>query len=239
MPIFRLTKEIAFPDPNLADPQGILAVGGDLTPKRLLLAYASGIFPWYSRGEPIIWWSPNPRMVLFPEELHVGRSLQKELKRGAFHVRMDTNFAEVIKRCSSKKRPGQRGTWITSDMNKAYVALHELGFAHSIEAYQNDTLIGGLYGVSLGAAFFGESMFTDSPDASKVAFVTAVQAMISWGFDLIDCQVHTEHLERFGAREIPREDFLARLATSLQKPTRQGKWTLSGQGAGNGEQGTV
>jgi leucyl/phenylalanyl-tRNA--protein transferase len=226
MPIYRLSKEIAFPDPRDADEQGILAVGGDLNPQRILLAYALGIFPWYSRGEPIIWWSPDPRMVLLPAELHVGRSLQKEIKRGAFELRMDTAFEEVLTRCAQIKRPGQRGTWITPDMFKAYSLLHQLGFAHSIEAYQNNILVGGLYGVSLGSAFFGESMFAEAPDASKIAFVSAVREMTSWGFDLIDCQVYTEHLARFGAKEIPREEFLTRLEKSLQTPTRKGKWAF-------------
>lgn len=226
MPIYRLSKEIAFPDPRLADPQGIIAVGGDLSPERLLLAYSVGIFPWYSKGQPIIWWSPEPRMILLPEEFHLGRSLQKELKRGSFEVKADQKFSEVISRCSNKKRPGQRSTWITSEMKKAYETLHQLGFAHSFEAYQDGKLVGGLYGVSLGSAFFGESMFADAPDASKVAFAIAVKEMVSWGFDLIDCQVHTEHLARFGAKEVPREEFLTRLSASLEKPTLRGKWEI-------------
>lgn len=233
MPIFRLPREIIFPDPRLANPEGILAIGGDLSPRRLLYAYALGIFPWYSRGSPILWWSPDPRMILLPDELHVGRSLRKVIKSGRYQIRADTSFEEVIKRCAKKKRPGQDSTWITPEMQKAYIELYRLGFAHSIEAWEEEKLVGGLYGVSLGGTFCGESMYADRPDASKVAFVKLVEVLKAWGFDLIDCQVHTDHLERFGAREVPREEFLQRLSASLEKPTVRGPWSLEETGNQN------
>jgi len=224
--IFRLDARLIFPSPELAEPSGLLAVGGDLRPKRLLLAYASGIFPWYHEGLPILWHSPDPRMLLRPEELHVGRSLAKEIRRGTYEIRLDTAFRRVIEACAATPRPEQAGTWITMEMIEAYVELHRLGFAHSAEAWKDGELLGGLYGVSLGAAFFGESMFARAPDASKVAFVTLVRQMERWGIDLIDCQVKTSHLTRFGADEVPRERFLSALREALEKPTRRGAWRL-------------
>jgi leucyl/phenylalanyl-tRNA--protein transferase len=215
----------AFPPPEKADRSGLLAVGGDLTPQRLLSAYARGIFPWYSEGQPILWHSPNPRFVLEPEGLHVGKSLRKTLKAGTYEVRYDTAFADVITHCGRVPRPGQDGTWITDAMRSAYLELHRLGFAHSVEAWAGGELKGGLYGVSLGAAFFGESMFALAPDASKVAFVTAVERFKGWGFHFIDCQVETAHLARFGAQHWPRRRFLSALARALEEPTRRGKWT--------------
>jgi leucyl/phenylalanyl-tRNA--protein transferase len=215
----------AFPPPEKADRSGLLAVGGDLTPERLLSAYARGIFPWYSAGQPILWHSPNPRFVLEPDKLHVGKSLRKTLKAGTYEVRYDTAFADVITACGQVPRPGQDGTWITGEMRDAYVELHRLGFAHSVEAWADGELKGGLYGVSLGAAFFGESMFARAPDASKVAFSTAVERFKGWGFHFIDCQVETEHLARFGAEHWPRRRFLDALATALREPTRRGPWT--------------
>ena len=228
MPIFRLNQRLAFPPPELAEDTGLLAVGGDLRPERLLLAYSLGIFPWYEDGLPILWHSPDPRMVLAAGELVVGRSLRKTLRRGRYQVRLDTAFAEVIAGCAEVARPGQRGTWITDEMRAAYAELHRRGYAHSAEAWLGDQLVGGLYGVSLGGAFFGESMFARAPDASKVAFVTLVEQLARWDIGLIDCQVHTEHLERFGASEWPRERFLAALAAALERPTRPGPWSLSG-----------
>jgi leucyl/phenylalanyl-tRNA--protein transferase len=225
--IFRLPREPVFPDPALADPDGLLAVGGDLAPERLLAAYRAGIFPWYDAGSPILWWSPDPRMVLLPGELHVARSLRRTLRAGRFEVRADTAFARVVRRCAEVARPGQRGTWITAEMIEAYARLHRLGLAHSVEAWEGRELAGGLYGVSIGGAFFGESMFADRPDASKVAFVTLVEWLRDRGFDLVDAQVETAHLRRFGAREIPRREFLARLARSLRKPTLRGRWDLA------------
>jgi leucyl/phenylalanyl-tRNA--protein transferase len=224
--VFRLPREPIFPDPEMAEPDGLLAVGGDLSPDRLLRAYADGIFPWYSEETPILWWSPDPRMVLLPVELHVPRSLQRSIRRAAFEVRADTAFGEVIRRCAAKDRPDQDGTWITKEMIEAYQRLHDLGFAHSIEAWRGSELAGGLYGVSLGAAFFGESMFADQADASKVAFAISVEWLRGRGFELVDCQVDTDHLRRFGAREIRRSEFLARLRNALASPTVRGRWKI-------------
>ena len=226
MPVFRLSARLAFPPPELADESGLLAVGGDLRPERLLLAYSLGIFPWYSEGLPILWYSPDPRLVLEAGDLVVSRSLEKTIRRGRYRVTLDTAFDRVIRACAESPRPGQQGTWITEDMERAYRHLHELGYAHSAEAWLDDQLVGGLYGVSLGAAFFGESMFARAGDASKVAFVTLVEQLDRWGIDLVDCQVHTEHLARFGAAEWPRERFLRRLADALEQPTRSGRWQL-------------
>ena len=226
MPIYALPEEHIFPDPEDADPSGLIAVGGDLHPARVLGAYARGIFPWYSEGQPILWHSPDPRFVLEPSELRVNRSLRQALRRQPYVLRMDTAFEQVIDHCADVPRPGQDGTWITSDMRQAYLELHERGFAHSVEAWQEDRLVGGLYGVSLGAIFFGESMFALASDASKIAFVTLVCQLTAWDFELVDSQVHTAHLERFGAREIPRSSYLAQLRKALRSPTRQGHWTL-------------
>jgi leucyl/phenylalanyl-tRNA--protein transferase len=227
MPVFRLDDRLLFPPADLAE-DGLLAVGGDLRPERLLLAYAQGIFPWYSEGQPILWHSPDPRMVLRAEDLHVPRSLRKTLKKGVYRVSLDTAFADVIAACASARRPGQRGTWITRAMKKAYLELHRQGFAHSAEAWAGDSLVGGLYGVSIGSAFFGESMFAREPDASKVAFVTLIEQLARWGITLIDCQVHTEHLERFGATEWRRRAYLAALRTAVSRSTRTGRWVLEG-----------
>ncbi len=226
MPLFRLPRQPVFPDPQLAEPDGLLAAGGDLSAERLLAAYAAGIFPWYSEGLPILWWSPDPRLVLFPAELHVSRSLRRILRAGRFQVRADSAFEQVIRRCAEQRRPGQDGTWITPEMIQAYSRLHRRGVAHSFEAWDGEGLAGGLYGVSLGAAFFGESMFADRPDASKVAFVSSVEWLAARGFDLVDCQVRTAHLERFGAREIPRREFLDRLGRARARPTVRGRWQM-------------
>jgi leucyl/phenylalanyl-tRNA--protein transferase len=228
VPIFRLPREPVFPDPARAESDGLLAVGGDLSPERLLAAYASGIFPWYNDESPILWWSPDPRLVLEPGKLHVPRSLRKTIRQGRYRVTADEAFEQVIARCASRARPKQEGTWITEDMLRAYVRLHRLGFAHSFEAWEGRALAGGLYGVSLGSAFFGESMFADRPDASKVAFARAVEWLATQNVNIIDCQVRTEHLVRFGAVEIPRGLFLRRLAAALQRPTHRGRWSLQG-----------
>jgi leucyl/phenylalanyl-tRNA--protein transferase len=228
VPIYRLPREPVFPDPARAEPDGLLAVGGDLSPERLLSAYAEGIFPWYGDDSPILWWSPDPRLVLEPAHLHVPRSLQKAIRQGRYRVSADEAFERVIARCAEQVRPGQEGTWITEEMLRAYVRLHQLGFAHSFEAWQGKDLAGGLYGVSLGAAFFGESMYADRPDASKVAFVRAVAWLATRDVNLVDCQVRTEHLVRFGAHEVSRGVFLRRLAAALREPTRRGRWMLDG-----------
>jgi leucyl/phenylalanyl-tRNA---protein transferase len=226
MPVYRLGAALAFPDPERAEEGGLLAVGGDLSPERLLLAYASGIFPWYSKGQPILWHSPDPRTLLRPGELHVSRSLRKTLRRGRYEVRLDHACGEVIRACAEVPRAAGEGTWITPEMRCAYERLHALGFAHSAEAWEGETLAGGLYGVSLGGAFFGESMFARRSDASKVAFAVLVAQLERWGFDFVDCQVHSPHLERFGARPWPRRRFLAALARSLEHETRRGPWRL-------------
>lgn len=223
MPVFRLDERLIFPPPELAE-DGLLAVGGDLTPERLLLAYAMGIFPWYDEGQPILWYSPDPRLVLQACELHVSRSLERTLRRGTFRITFDAAFGRVVDACATAQRPGQHGTWITAEMRRAYKRLHRLGYAHSAEAWQGQRLAGGLYGVSLGGAFFGESMFARKPDASKAAFVALVRQLQRWGITLVDCQVATEHLERFGASEWPRARFLATLDNALEHPTRRGHW---------------
>jgi leucyl/phenylalanyl-tRNA--protein transferase len=226
VPVFRLSDELIFPDPSLAEEDGLLAVGGDLSPERVLRAYAQGIFPWFNEGSPILWWSPDPRLVLFPEELHVSASLARTLRRGTFRVTADRAFGQVIRGCARSRRQGQSGTWITDEMIEAYEKLHCEGFAHSFEAWQGELLAGGLYGVSLGAAFFGESMFSERPDASKAAFARAVQHLSRSGFGLVDCQVRTDHLVRLGAREIPRLKFLDRLEELLEAPTLRGTWEM-------------
>jgi leucyl/phenylalanyl-tRNA--protein transferase len=235
MPIFRLGRDLAFPHPEDSDPSGLLAVGGDLQPDRLLLAYASGIFPWYSNDQPILWHSPDPRAVLEPASLHVPRSLAKVLRQGRFEVRLDTAFAAVIRACADAARPGGGGTWITREMQHAYCALHEQGFAHSAEAFVDGRLVGGLYGVSLGSIFFGESMFARVPDASKVAFVVLVRQLVRWGFELIDCQQHTAHLARFGAVMWSRSCYLDALARCTARPTRRGVWHLAPEQAPRSE----
>jgi leucyl/phenylalanyl-tRNA--protein transferase len=224
--VVRLGRELSFPHPSRASREGLLAVGGDLSPERLLLAYSQGVFPWPSEGLPLLWFSPDPRFVLFLDEVHLSRSLKKTLRTTRLDVTADQAFGRVIRACQRIPRPGQDGTWITDAMVAAYERLHELGFAHSVECWQGQSLVGGLYGVSLGAAYFGESMFADAPDASKVAFATFLLQARRWGFSLVDCQVRTEHLARFGARPIPRSEFLGRLAGALEVETRRGAWTL-------------
>ncbi len=220
-------RRVRFPPASWASPEGVLAVGGRPDAETLKEAYGRGIFPWPHEGVPLLWFCPDPRFALVPEEAHVSRSLRKEMRRGTFGVRADTAFAEVIGRCSQQPRPGQTGgTWITSEMIAGYTALHGEGLAHSIEAWQGGRLVGGLYGISMGRVFFGESMFADVPNASKVAFATLLANLIHWGFSLVDCQSYTPYLESFGAGEWPRRRFLARLKTALAAPTRQGPWAL-------------
>lgn len=226
MPVFRLPDdEIVFPHPELADPNGILAVGGDLSPDRLLLAYEWGIFPWFNPGEPILWWSPDPRFVLFPDELKIAKSMRPYFNQRKFEVTFDRNFEDVIRACQTQKRDRQMGgTWITEEMVQGYCKLHELGYAHSVEVWQGEELVGGLYGVSLGKIFFGESMFAKVSNASKFGFITLVQQLKKLDFQLIDCQQKTKHLASLGARSIDRKVFLAFLEKNQQKETLVGKW---------------
>lgn len=207
----------------LDEPNGLLAAGGDLSPARLLDAYRHGIFPWYSEGEPILWWSPDPRMVLIPGELKASRSLGKTLRKGGFEVRADSAFREVMVACAGPRR-GQRGTWITGEMVRAYTRLHQLGHAHSVETWIGGRLAGGLYGVALGRAFFGESMFSRATDASKIALVHLVRQLQRWEFGIIDCQMATPLLASFGAREIPRREFSNRLKELVNYPGPLGPW---------------
>lgn len=209
----------AFPDVRhaLEHPNGLLAFGGDLSPERLENAYRRGIFPWFSAGDPILWWSPDPRTVLFPERLRVPRSLRKRLRRQPFRVTMDRDFSEVIRGCAAP-RDEQGGTWILPEMIRAYEALHQRGIAHSIEVRQDGELVGGLYGVAVGRAFFGESMFSRATDASKVALVHLCERLLHWGFGLIDCQMRTEHLMRLGALEISRDELVRRLDRLCRQP---------------------
>jgi len=225
VPVYRLDERLLFPPPERGPRHGPIAVGGDLRPERLLLAYSMGIFPW--QGEPLHWHSPDPRMVLQAGELHVSHSLQKTLRRQPYRITLDRAFREVMVACATVPRPGQEGTWITPDMVDSYCELHRRGLSHSAEAWgEGDELLGGLYGISLGAAFFGESMFSRARDASKVAFVHLVRQLERWGIPLVDCQVYTDHLASLGAREWPRRSFLAALREALQQPTRPGPWSF-------------
>jgi leucyl/phenylalanyl-tRNA--protein transferase len=226
MPIFRLVEDMVFPPPDYADPSGLIAVGGDLSSERLLEAYRVGIFPWYSDDQPILWWSPDPRFILEPDEFKISRSLKKALQRKIFQVTFDRVFEDVIAACSTVPREGQRGTWITPEMRDAYIELHGLGYAHSVETWFAGTLVGGLYGISLGKAFFGESMFHKKTDASKVALATLVEKLKSWGFHFIDSQMTTEHMMSLGAKEMPRRIFLKRLQSALRHSTKRGKWHI-------------
>lgn len=213
-----------FPPLGLADEDGLLAVGGDLSPQQLLYAYTLGIFPWYNPNEPILWWSPDPRFVLFPQKLKLTRNNKKLFKRHSYRVTYDNAFEQVISKCQKIPRKGQEGTWITDDILKAYSKLHQLGFAHSVEVWENEKLVGGLYGVSLGRSFFGESMFSEVSGASKVGFIHLVKNLELQGFELIDCQVYTPYLESFGAEMIPRDDFVSRITNSFEKGTLTGNW---------------
>ncbi|MBI5093603.1 MAG: leucyl/phenylalanyl-tRNA--protein transferase [Candidatus Hydrogenedentes bacterium] len=225
MPVFALTEDLAFPPPHRARRDGLLAIGGDLSVQRLLLAYRSGIFPWYSEGDPILWWSPDPRLVFIPDEFRVSTSLRRVIRSGRFTVTMDTAFREIITACADTRGPGRDGTWITPEMAGAYCALHNAGYAHSVECWEAGELAGGLYGVSLGAAFFGESMFSRVSNASKVALAALVEHARAWRFSFIDCQMTTGHLLSLGAREVTRKTFLHMLEAALAAETRVGRWT--------------
>lgn len=227
MTIFYLNEENVFPPVSFAQKNGILAIGGDLSPARLIAAYEKGIFPWYSQGDPIIWWSPDPRFVIFPEKIKISRSMKQEIRKGTFKITADRAFDQVIKACRNPRKH-ESGTWITDDIVKGYTELHKLGYAHSIEAWKDEKLTGGLYGVSLGRCFFGESMFYTEPNSSKAAFITLAEKLASLNFDIIDCQVYTAHLESLGAVEIPREEFIAILNSSLTQETLKGNWSETG-----------
>lgn len=219
-----LSDELVFPSPYHANSDGLLAVGGDLSTDRILLAYRMGIFPWYSEGQPVLWWSPDPRLVLFPQDFHASRSLKKIIEKGIFRITIDTAFERVICECANGRKKSGSGTWIVPEMAAAYMQLHDAGFAHSVEAWQGKDLAGGLYGVSLGRCFFGESMFTRANNASKVALAALVAYIEKRGFDFVDCQVTSEHLLRMGAKNVPRRVFLTMLEKSMKGPTLSGKW---------------
>jgi leucyl/phenylalanyl-tRNA---protein transferase len=224
MPVYELIQEHVFPNPEEAEADGLLAIGGDLDVRRLLIAYASGIFPWYSEGQPILWWSPDPRTVLFLNQFKRTKNLKRLVNSNHFDVRFDTNFKEVIVKCSSVPRKGQDGTWITNSMINAYSKLHEMGYCHSVETYLKNRLVGGLYGVSLGGIFFGESMFHLETDASKVALWHLVDQLLEWDFDMIDVQQDTPHLKSMGAVNLDRRKFLNLLDISLKRNSKVGVW---------------
>jgi len=232
MPIFRLGKPILFPPVSLAMENGLLALGGDLSPYRLLEAYRQGIFPWYSPGEPILWWAPQPRFILFPRDILVSRSMRQLLKQNRFRISLDRDFEAVISACRRVGRPDQDGTWITEEMQEAYIILHELGYAHSVEVWRNSALIGGLYGVSLGGCFFGESMFSYESNASKAALIRLAYLLRALRFTLIDCQVYTPHLALMGARFVAREAFTDLVRKALFRRTLRGDWGTRPEFAG-------
>jgi leucyl/phenylalanyl-tRNA--protein transferase len=218
--------EVQFPDPNEADDDGLVAIGGNLSTEFLLAAYSQGLFPWFNEGNPILWWSPNPRMVLYPDKFKCSKSLKQILNKKMFTVKVDTHFDSVIRECATIRRTNQKGTWITKEMSDAYVGLHQEGFAHSFETYFGEKLVGGLYGLSLGKAFFGESMFYKLTNASKVALFYLCEYAKTNNFDFIDVQQSTEHMHSLGAEDIPRKAFLHMLEKSLKYPTLKGKWRL-------------
>lgn len=226
MPIFRLSERISFPPAHFASKNGLLAIGGDLSASRLLMAYRMGIFPWFSETDPILWWSPDPRLVLFPSEIRVSRRLCRTIRRGGFTVTADTVFDRVIDECARVRVENGDQTWLVDDMISAYIGLHEMGYAHSIETWHEGRLAGGLYGMSLGGVFFGESMFTHVSNASKTALVALCEHLRERDVDMIDCQVTTDHLLRMGAREIPRKNFLKKLEAAMRRPTDLGRWHL-------------
>lgn len=224
MPVYRLENSLRFPSPSKAIPEGLLAVGGDLRPERLLVAYPMGIFPWSDPGEPLLWWSPDPRMMLRPNEVYVSKSMRKVLRDNLFEIRFDTSFITVIENCASIKGRDIHGTWLSDDLKEAFVKLHQMGLAHSVEAWLNGSLAGGLYGLALGGCFFGESMFHMESNASKAAFITLCQFLQQHGFLIIDAQQETAHLASLGAKPRPRNEFLNMLADALKLPTLAGKW---------------
>jgi len=213
-----------FPNPRNASDEGLLAFGGDLSPSRLLTAYKKGIFPWYSKGDPILWWSPDPRLLLYPSQFKVSKSFRKTLKSKKFEVKFDTNFSDVIRACAYTPREGQNSTWILPEMQEAYLELHRQGFAHSVESYIDGKLVGGLYGIAIGKAFFGESMFSHVSDASKVVFKALSDVLALRSYDFIDCQIPTEHLKSLGAVVVCRDEFLDSLKATIKKPGDLGSW---------------
>ncbi len=225
-----LRPEPVFPaiESALTDPNGLLAVGGDLSPERLLAAYRRGIYPWFSAGDPILWWSPDPRMALFPEQIRITRSFAKVLRSGDYAVKLDTAFDQVIGACAAMPRAGQSGTWITAEMQAAYIRLHRLGHAHSVETWRGDKLIGGLYGIAIGKAFFGESMFSRATDASKIALAHLCRFLVARSFGIIDCQMETAHLASLGARPLPRTEFLKCVATCVDLDNAPEHWPADG-----------
>lgn len=225
MPIFALSDELIFPNPALAE-DGLLAVGGDLRPERLILAYKNGVFPWYNPGDPILWWSPNPRFVLFPSELKVSKSMRPYFNQHKYRVSFDTCFEDIIDNCARVNRPAQeeQGTWITDDMRSAYLDLHDLGIAHSVEVWKDTDLVGGLYGLAIGEIFYGESMFALAPNASKFGFISLVKRLGELGYKLIDCQQETNHLGSLGARAVSLEVFQQYLLENEGKGTQIGNW---------------
>lgn len=225
MPLYLLPDDLDFPSPDQADADGLLAIGADLLPQRLVLAYSTGIFPWYNEGDPVLWWSPDPRMVIRPEEFSPSKSLQKFSKKKPYRLSMDENFKGVLKACQRIPRHRQEGTWITREMMEAYLALHEIGVGHSLECWDGDDLVGGLYGLSIGNAFFGESMFSQKNNASKLAFWALNDYAQTIGLEFIDCQLHNNHLESLGAYTIPRKEYLQWLYAATQHDTRRGSWT--------------
>lgn len=230
MPVHLLGPEPVFPSPELAREDGLLALGGDLEPERILNAYRNGIFPWYSGKRPILWWSPDPRCVIFPDKVKVSGSLRRVMKAGRFEIAFDRNFPAVIRKCATVRRKGPKGTWITRDMEKAYTRLHEMGVAHSVEAWSDGELAGGLYGLSMGRVFFGESMFSEAADASKAALVTLCRTFAAAGGTLIDCQMETPHLLSLGAETISRTCYLGLLTGRLEGEPGAMPW-----GTGEGE----
>ncbi len=226
MPVFQLSSKLEFPPPHFAEYNGLLCIGGDLSTERLLLAYSNGIFPWYSDDEPLLWWSPDPRLILYPKKIKTSRSLKKKMKQGLFDITIDKAFEDVIYACAAIRTQNREETWIGEEMIFAYINLHKEGFAHSVECWKDDKLAGGLYGISLGGCFFGESMFSHINDASKIALVALSDFLSKLNFDLIDCQVTTNHLISMGGVEISRDSFLNQLKLSLQKPSLTGQWNF-------------
>ena len=226
MPIFWLSNEhLTFPPAHLAEAEGVLAIGGDLSPERLLTAYRIGIFPWFNPNEPILWWCPDPRFVLYPDQLKVSKSMRPYFNKNKFTITIDQHFEQVMTLCGQQYRPGQNGTWITDDMIDGYTTLHKQGYAHSVEVWQDETLVGGLYGISLGKVFFGESMFSKVSNASKFGFISLVRLLQDRGFWLIDCQQETQHLASLGAESISRDHFLEILKRNEKEKSIMGSWS--------------